>query len=591
MKASLHLPASTWATMIHLKATCDRRTCLQEQDIEVPSGPVRVKQRTLTATTSSLAGTASHEDVHMHAKNASTAPLPLSAEQRHCRTAHPALSAPHSDSDEFSDEEAAGSSKFRKYEDTVMLTKAGRGYQPQGYWGPDDGTDPADAAARSEWQQVDMDGKVLQVAGTAAPPPANASTTTAASTTPAPGGHLSATAVASPAAQPAVHPALAPGGWSDDEEGGFGSDQRTPEYTWSAIGDQSEWRQAQRALRKGAKVSDDSSAPASQQARSSSSSRANGCSGDALQVQGDTELLPNTGAGSMHGDGNAAAAQGVQKRASAAQKGRSSMFTVHEDTELLPAHPALATHNDQTIAVREDTECLTRTRTRVHHSSTFDVREDTELLGQEGGGFASKEASSKNQPVQASCVSASWHSGLAATVSEAYMVHEDTEILAQQPGKQRSSVFDQQAPPRVSAAFNVREDTELLTQAQDQSAHMRVSDGDGLAVHEDTELLDTRTFGRSQPKDQRASRKQFAPRSKGSATHPALMQHDSEFDMHQDTELLTQQPTGLHGTGHIGVHEDTELLTGNLQRPTGSIPANPERVTAPLPAQTGQSQV
>lgn len=547
---------------------------MQEQDIAVPTGPVRVKQRTLTATTTALASAQSHGDVPMHDANACTAPLPSSTDHGSVPQGHPALAEQNSDNDSGSDAEALqGQGRFKKYEDTVMLTKAGRGYQPQGYWGPDDGTDPNDAAARSEWQQVDMDGKVLQVAGTHAVPAASAPAAAAAATA-------------------APHPALAPGGWGDDDEGGFGPDQCTPEYTWSAIGDRSEWQQAQRVLRNGAKASDDSSAPASHHGRCSSSSRRVESAG-AMQVHEDTELLPQHAGGQGQGAGNDP--ESAQRLSSVAPRARPSMFAVHEDTELLPQHPALAPARSETVVVREDTECVTNTRPgmRSTQAGTAEVCADIELLGERSRSNAGRPsnarpsgAAQRSKPAQ--------HPALAASASEAFMVHEDTEVMTQRTAVQRTSVFEQQGPARFSTAFTVREDTEILAPGQTGNlGPTQPCGGDDFAIYEDTELLGTRSAVPSTRRQSRAagSKKPSTQRQSSASAHPALRQQESEFDIHQDTELVTQQPAARGATQTIGVHEDTELLTGNLQRPKGSIPADPERVTAPLRADGTQSQV
>jgi hypothetical protein len=391
-------------------------------------------------------------------------------------TAHPAL-VPVGVAD--NDVSIGPGSRFETYNDTICLNKAGRGYQPQGYWGADDGADPNDATARSEWQRVDGHGNVIETSVMAAADAAAGTPRSSASRGDVAAAARAGTAFASPVGEcPAqMHPALVPV-W--DDNGGFGDDSSTPEFTWSAVeaarGGGGAWQK-----------------PAA-----------------SFEVHEDTELLPGDSSPARAGSKGA---RPVQRETSEGD------FAVHADTELLPQqHPAIAEDAaGDKFAVHEDTELLpqgTRSKRRsvfddgpVGASAAFAVHEDTELLPDADA--AARPGNSFSMHNDTELLHTQEHPARTQAGDTSLQVYQDTELLTEQHPALRVEASD--------GAFVIHTDTELLTRAHPATA-AQPGCTQSFSVHQDTELLRTQE-------------------------HPALAQQQSQaFQIHQDTELLTGQP-------------------------------------------------
>ena len=463
---------------------------------------------------------------------------------------HPALSTCGYE-DAFDDSPGALGGRFGRYADTVQLSKVGKGYQPAGYWGADDGADPNDMAARSEWQEVDTQGNILRTSATKATEAACAQSPVRSALQNA--SPAAAAVEASPvAASPAqMHPALAPGGFGDDN-GGFGSASTTPEYTGN-------WG--------GAKT----------------------VKGDAFEVHEDTELL------SQRTSSEDEVAAGAHR---APSTGRfSTAFPVHEDTELLDA--AACAKEASRFSVREDTECL-QAGDRANGSS--------ESVNQ---GHSNAGASTKGAQMAAR-QRATAHPAIAPQQEASFSVREDTELLSAQQHPalsckpERSGTFEVRQDTELltgqhpaltqqqerKSVFEVRQDTELLT--GQHPANMAQAECTSMfGVRQDTELLTGQhpalasTRSRASVFDVRQDTELLA------GQHPALgnaKQHTSAFEVRPDTELLTGQHPALAAQNtdadDFAVHEDTELVpqgpTPGLHR-AGTV-KNAEAVKAPAPA-------
>jgi hypothetical protein len=466
---------------------------------------------------------------------------------------------------------AAGA--FSGYNDTICLCKAGRGYQPSGYWGFDDGSDPGDVSVRSEWQHVDADDSILPTAdrsrggGHAATVPAaevdvyedievlagmGAATggdKEVFTELLPPGRATTATFEGRPATEllptrpspsRAQHLALVHN-YSDDD-GGFG-DELTPEFGQNT--DTLEW-----------------DAYFQEQGAKQQSSR-EGSGGEHGQ-QG-TGPVANAGIVVMQGTqrGNSAACTfEVQEDIELIEQPRSSraneVFNVHEDTELLSSeHPALShcTRPSEAFAVHEDTELLKQPR-GSRPTEAFNVHEDTELLSSEHPAL-----SHCTRPLAAFAVHEDTKllkQPRGSRPTEAFDVHEDTELLSpQHPALSQSA--------RPLAAFAVHEDTELFKQPRGSRPT------ETFDVHEDTELLSSQHPALSH------SARPLAAFAVHEDTELLSARPSAAFAVHEDTELL-KQPRGSRPTAAFDVHEDTELLS--LQHPALSHSARPSAAFA-----------
>ena len=481
---------------------------------------------------------------------------------------HPALAptSPAAAADPDSSELSRG---FQCYNDTIALNKAGRGYQPSGYWGADDGADPDDAAARAA-VEVHTWGSISSGGGTGRSRGSGSTRSRSGSLPPSERamGSLATRSDSGSLLPTEVLPSAAPFAVHEDTELLPGAKQQ-PAADFAVHEDTELLPGASTGLAPTAElpptevfaVHEDTELlprPAAQLRAGS------------VAVHEDTELLPGAkqqpAAGfAVHEDTELLPRGGVPQ---------SRTFSVHEDTELLPrpaaqratAEPLAGAGTD--LAVHEDNELLPSTKRQP--AASFAVHEDTELL----------PGSQRGQPGH----------GVLGCAPGAFAVHEDTELLpSSQRGQpvQGSAVHEGTELVPRAATFAVHEDTELLprpTRRQDSSGDSgSVNQGDPRAT------LCPRTAQPAPGTHMTAASLTQLPQlcpvqesaavPQGGGFSEAAVREDSEhppddqqdqpsngFAVHTDTELLpvTQQRQPQDG---FVVHEDTELLPSTTQQP------------------------
>ena len=465
-----------------------------------------------------------------------------------CST-HPALARSPTPVDDADDADNL-SQGFAKYKNTIVLSKEGRGYQPKGYWGADDGADPTDAAARSQVEYVSF-------------------------------GSLQRLSDESQRSR---------GGSDPGEEDADEQPQAAP---FGVHQDTELLNQGVQAAATSLEVHQDTELlPAVQRTAAEFSVREDTeCLPHVQQATGvfelheDTELLPPVQPGSE----SFAVHQDTELLPTAQASG---MFAVHEDTELLPR----AQRRMEPFAVREDTEVLPAA---APSGETFAVHQDTELLPKAPAQRLESEFAAHEDTELLS----------KAPAAEPFAVHEDTELLhsLQHHSAGFSVHQDTELLPKsqqATGAFSVRQDTELLPPGQQRTS--------SFSVHQDTELLPNATRPDASKKAaspalvQAAAAPLLSPARRD--THPALRRTSSDggfdcpegtpefgldgesaqrladafkaepcnpaqhvrrglaahaaatpaaaFSVHEDTELL---PRTAQHTGCLEIHQDTEL--------------------------------